>query len=44
VRVAILPFIEQDALYKQFKLRRTVDSDHNIKLIQRMPRFIVAGR
>ena len=36
-RVAILPFIEQDNLYKQFKLDEPWDSDHNIKLIQRMP-------
>jgi prepilin-type processing-associated H-X9-DG protein len=31
-RVAILPFIEQDALYKQFKLDEPWDSEHNIKL------------
>ncbi len=28
-RVAILPFIEQDALYKQFKLDEPWDSEHN---------------
>src|SRR5262249_4317102 len=36
-RVAILPYIEQDNLYKQFKLDEPWDSEHNIKLIQRMP-------
>ena len=30
-RVAILPFIEQDNLYKQFKLDEPWDSDHNKK-------------
>ncbi len=33
-RVAILPFIEQDNLYKQFKLDEPWDSDHNKKLAQ----------
>lgn len=32
-RVAILPFIEQDALYKQFKLDEPWDSENNKKLI-----------
>jgi len=31
-RVAILPYIEQDALYRQFKLDEPWDSPHNIKL------------
>ena len=31
-RVAILPFIEQDNLYRQFKLDEPWDSEHNIKL------------
>ncbi|MFO0935481.1 MAG: DUF1559 domain-containing protein [Gemmataceae bacterium] len=31
-RVAILPYIEQDNLYKQFKLDEPWDSEHNIKL------------
>jgi RNA polymerase sigma factor (sigma-70 family) len=31
-RVAILPFIEQDALYKQFHLDEPWDSEHNKKL------------
>lgn len=37
-RVKILPFIEQDNLYKQFKLDEPWDSDHNKKLIARMPK------
>ena len=34
-RVAILPFIEQQALYEQFHLDEPWDSDHNIKLLDR---------
>src|SRR5262245_11036025 len=33
-RVAILPFIEQNALYKQFKLDEPWDSEHNKKLAE----------
>jgi hypothetical protein len=36
-RVVILPFIEQENLYKQFKLDEAWDSDHNKKLIEKMP-------
>ena len=36
-RVAILPFIEQQALYKEFKLDEPWDSPHNKALIERMP-------
>jgi hypothetical protein len=36
-RVAILPYIEQDQLYKSFKLDEPWDSDHNKKLLARMP-------
>jgi hypothetical protein len=36
-RVALLPYIEQDQLYKQFKLGEPWDSPHNIKLLDRMP-------
>ncbi|HSQ56589.1 MAG TPA: DUF1559 domain-containing protein, partial [Gemmata sp.] len=36
-RVAILPYIEQETLYKQFKLDEPWDSDHNKKLIAQMP-------
>ena len=38
-RVQILPYIEQDNLYKQFKLDEPWDSEHNKKLIRQMPRI-----
>jgi hypothetical protein len=38
-RVAILPFVEQDQLYKQFKLDEAWDSDTNKKLIAKMPKL-----
>jgi hypothetical protein len=37
-RVAILPFIEEDRLYKEFKLNEPWDSPHNKKLLARMPK------
>lgn len=37
-RVLILPYIEQEALYKKFKLDEPWDSEHNKKLIEGMPR------
>ena len=36
-RVTILPFIEEDALYNEFHLDEPWDSEHNIKLLDRMP-------
>ena len=36
-RVAILPFIEQESLYKEFHLDEPWDSEHNKKLIPRLP-------
>ena len=36
-RVQILPYIEQNELYKQFHLDEPWDSPHNRKLIERMP-------
>ena len=36
-RVAVLPFIEQDALYKQFHLDEPWDSENNKKLLAAMP-------
>jgi len=36
-RVAILPYLEQEELYKEFKLDEPWDSEHNRKLIARMP-------
>jgi prepilin-type processing-associated H-X9-DG protein len=37
-RVMILPYIEQDALYKQFHLDEPWDSEHNKKLLAQMPK------
>ena len=36
-RVHLLPYLEQDALYKEFHLDEPWDSAHNRKLIARMP-------
>jgi RNA polymerase sigma factor (sigma-70 family) len=36
-RVALLPFLEQDHLYKQFHLDEPWDSAHNKKLLEKMP-------
>ncbi len=38
-RVAILPYIEQQDLYEQFKLDEPWDSPHNKKLIAQMPKI-----
>ncbi|MDX1961844.1 MAG: DUF1559 domain-containing protein [Pirellulales bacterium] len=38
-RVHLLPYIEQDALYRQFKLDEPWDSEHNKKLIEKMPQL-----
>lgn len=36
-RVHLLPFLEQEGLYKEFKLNEPWDSEHNKKLIRRIP-------
>jgi hypothetical protein len=36
-RVAILPYLEGDALYRQFKLDEPWDSAHNKRLLKQMP-------
>ena len=36
-RVHLLPYLEQEKLYKEFHLDEPWDSDHNKKLIARMP-------
>src|SRR5262245_51934329 len=36
-RVSVLPFVEQETLYKQFHLDEPWDSPHNIKLLEMMP-------
>ena len=38
-RVAILPYIDEDALYKQFHLDEPWDSPHNKALISQMPKI-----
>ena len=43
-RVAILPFLEQDALYRQFKLDEPWDSENNKKLIPLMPKIYADPR
>jgi hypothetical protein len=37
-RVQILPYLEEDKLYLEFKLDEAWDSDHNKKLIEKMPK------
>ena len=41
-RVAILPFLEQFALYERFHLDETWDSPHNLELLKEMPRTYAA--
>jgi hypothetical protein len=36
-RVLLLPYVDQENLYKQFKLDEPWDSPHNIKLLPQMP-------
>jgi hypothetical protein len=36
-RVQILPFISEESLYKEFHLDEPWDSEHNIRLLPRMP-------
>jgi hypothetical protein len=43
-RVQILPYIEQDPLYKQFKMDEPWDSENNKKLIDRIPDLYVPVR
>jgi hypothetical protein len=43
-RVAILPYIEQDNLSRQFKLDEPWDSPHNIKLLPLMPKIYAPVR
>jgi hypothetical protein len=43
-RVAILPYIEQDTLFRQFKLDEPWDSEHNKALISKMPAMFAPPR
>jgi prepilin-type N-terminal cleavage/methylation domain-containing protein/prepilin-type processing-associated H-X9-DG protein len=42
--ISILPFIEQDNLYKQFKFDEPWDSEHNKKLIPQMPKIYAPAK
>jgi hypothetical protein len=42
-RVAILPFLDEGELYKEFKLDEPRDSEHNKKLLARMPTWYRMG-
>ena len=37
-RVLLLPYIEQQGLYDEFKLDEPWDSEHNLRLLDRMPK------
>jgi len=44
-RVQLLPFLEQQKLFEEFKLDEPWDSPHNIKLLAKMPpQYIAHGR
>jgi Protein of unknown function (DUF1559) len=43
-RVALLPYIEEDGLFKQFKLDEPWDSDNNKKLIEKLPKVYAPVR
>jgi len=42
-RVHILPYVEQDALYKQFKLDEPWDGPNNHRLVSQMPRLYITS-
>src|SRR5581483_2163049 len=41
-RVALLPYLGEEALYKEFKLDEPWDSLHNKKLLKKMPKALQA--
>jgi hypothetical protein len=43
-RVTVLPYVEQKALYQQFKLDEPWDSPHNIRLLEKMPKIYAPVR
>jgi hypothetical protein len=43
-RVALLPYIEQNDLYKQFKVDEPWDSKHNLALLDKMPKTFQCPR
>lgn len=42
-RVMLLPYLGEDELYKQFRMEEPWDSDHNKKLIEKMPKLFSSG-
>lgn len=42
-RVLLLPYLDQEELYKQFKLDEAWDSPHNRQLISKMPKVYAGG-
>jgi hypothetical protein len=42
--VLVLPFVEQQNLYQQFKLDEAWDSPHNLRLLAQMPRIYAPVR
>jgi hypothetical protein len=42
-RVQLLPYLEEDNLYKQFNLKEPWDSEQNLKLLARMPDVFRVG-
>lgn len=43
-RVQLLPYIEEDALYRRFKLDEPWDSKHNVRLVAEMPKVFASPR
>ena len=43
-RVAILPYLDEEKLYQEFKLNEPWDSEHNKKLIAKMPKMFANPR
>ena len=43
-RVLVLPYVDQDELFKEFKLDEAWDSEHNKKLLAKMPKIYAPPR
>ncbi len=43
-RVHLLPYLEEDILFKEFKLDEAWDSEHNKKLVEKLPRVYAPVR
>jgi hypothetical protein len=43
-RVRLLPYLKEQALYKQFRLNEPWDSEHNLGLLEKMPRVFASPR